>query len=83
MRSVKIYRTKRVRDMYVYVDYTEDLDRVPEALLKRTGELVEAMVLDLDDGVKLARAETDQVLAAIEDNGFYLQMPPPLPQPTR
>ena len=34
------------------------------------------MLLQLAPGRKLARADAQQVLAAIEEQGFYLQMPP-------
>ena len=34
------------------------------------------MLLQLAPGKKLARADAEQVLAAIDEQGFYLQMPP-------
>ena len=78
MRSVRVYRATRVVDMYLFVDEHDDLDRVPEALQRRTGRLVEAMTLDLDAETRLARAEARAVLDAIDSQGFYLQMPPPV-----
>ena len=62
--------------MYLYVDKTEGLESVPDALLGRFGKPVELMVLLLAPGKKLARANIDEVISQISKNGFYLQMPP-------
>ena len=36
-RLVKVYKTRRKPDMYLYVDFAEDLGRVPESLLEQFG----------------------------------------------
>ena len=71
-----IYRSSKVDGMYLYVDRKEDLARVPEVLLERFGRPEPAMTLLLHEGRKLARAEVAKVMAAVRDQGFYLQMPP-------
>jgi uncharacterized protein len=63
--------------MYLYVDAAEDLERVPEALLQRFGQPVEAIVLMLTVERRLARADAAAVLASIREAGYYLQLPPP------
>jgi uncharacterized protein len=75
-RHVRVYRSSRKQEMYLYVDAKEDLARVPEALLRRFGKPVEALSLLLTSDRRLARADAAQVLADIEAQGFYLQMPP-------
>ena len=62
--------------MYLYVDKAEGLARVPEPLLQRFGRPELAMTLALDPARKLAQANAAEVLQAIADNGFFLQMPP-------
>ena len=62
--------------MYLYVDKARGLDDVPEALLQKFGEPQPVMTLLLGPERRLARADTAQVLAQIEVQGFYLQMPP-------
>lgn len=62
--------------MYLYVDAESDLSRVPGPLLERFGRPVEALSLLLTADRPLARADAARVLACIEDDGFYLQMPP-------
>ena len=36
-RLVKVYKTRRKVDLYLYVDFEEDLGRVPDELLERFG----------------------------------------------
>lgn len=71
-----IYRCSKEREMYIYVDRSEGLKRVPEELLQRTGVLSEVMTLKLDQERKLARVKAADVLLAIANNGFFLQLPP-------
>jgi uncharacterized protein YcgL (UPF0745 family) len=71
-----VYRSPRKEGMYLYVEKSDELSRVPEPLLKQFGTPELAMTLALHPERKLARATAEEVLAAIEENGFYLQMPP-------
>lgn len=71
-----VYRSSRVEGMYLYVDKKDELARVPEDLLKSVGKPELAMTLALYPERKLARADVNNVLQAIAENGFYLQMPP-------
>lgn len=75
-RICSIYRSKRHEGMYLYVDKQEDLERVPEALLKQFGETLPSMTLLLHPERKLARADVLKVLAELDEKGFYLQLPP-------
>lgn len=72
----QVYRSSKKSDMYLYVDKKQDLTRVPEALLAIFGKPQAAMVLLLDENKKLARANVSDVIKSIEEQGFYLQMPP-------
>ncbi len=71
-----IYRSAKHEGMYLYVEKKEDLSRVPEALLKRFGRPERAMTLLIEPTRKLARVDTQSVLAALDEEGFYLQLPP-------
>lgn len=64
--------------MYLYLraDLQADEDTIPAELLKRTGVLELAMELELTPGRKLARVDTAAVLQALDDQGWFLQMPP-------
>lgn len=71
-----IYKSAREENLYLFVARDEGLERVPEVLLKRFGEPVLAMTLKIDGERKLAQANARSVLAAIEEKGYYLQLPP-------
>lgn len=71
-----IYRSSKKEGMYLYVTKSDDLDKVPESLLKTFGKPQHAMDLMLRPERKLARADVREVMEALDDPGYYLQMPP-------
>ncbi|ARN75882.1 YcgL domain-containing protein [Oceanicoccus sagamiensis] len=71
-----IYRSSKHEGMYLYVDKQDDLQRVPAALLKRFGKPEQAMTLVLTPERVLARVDIEKVLTGLEEQGFFLQMPP-------
>ncbi|MCC5882417.1 MAG: YcgL domain-containing protein [Halomonas sp.] len=72
----QIYKSPRKYEMYIYVDKRQGLAKVPEALLERFGKPVPTMTLILTPEKALARVNVVNVMAAIREKGFYLQMPP-------
>jgi hypothetical protein len=72
----KVFRSSCREGMYLYVDASEGLERVPPELMQNFGAPVEAMTLLLTPERKLAMADARDVISTIEDAGFYLQMPP-------
>jgi uncharacterized protein YcgL (UPF0745 family) len=75
-RLVKVYKTRRKVDLYLYVDFQEDLNRVPDELLEQFGRPELALSLVLSSTRSLARADAAEVLSQIESTGYYLQLPP-------
>ena len=73
---VSIYRSPKKEGTYLYVEKAKGLERVPEALLKQFGKPELAMTVALTPDRKLARADTGKVMAAVTEQGFFLQMPP-------
>lgn len=75
-RICEVFRSPRKPEMYLYVDKATGFKDLPEALLKQFGEPVSVMTLLLTPDKRLARADAADVLAKIESQGYYLQMPP-------
>ncbi len=75
-RLVKVYKSLRKADTFLYVDFQEDLDRVPAGLLDQFGTPEFTLSLHLKADRKLARAVARDVLQRIQSVGYYLQMPP-------
>ncbi len=77
MRVIEIFKGHKKEEMYLYVEQKNGLKSVPDDLLATFGQTESVMVLLLTKDKKLARATASDVLAAIEDQGYFLQMPPP------
>jgi uncharacterized protein YcgL (UPF0745 family) len=77
-RLCSVYRCAKKEGMYVYVDKQEGLSRIPDVLQQQMGATELAMTLLLAPDKKLARVKAVDVLSTIEEQGFYLQMPPSL-----
>ena len=75
-----IFRCSKKDEMYLYVPYREKeeelLQTLPDGLEKLTGRLEKVMELELTPKRKLARVNAKDVMASLEEKGFYIQMPP-------
>lgn len=72
-----VYKSRKMDEAYLYVSRKDGLSRVPEALLATFGKPELALTLMLSAEKKLARAEAARVLEKMNEQGFYLQVPPP------
>lgn len=81
-----IYKFPKHSDMYVYIarpGFPDDTDElkdwlgvIPKDFRATLGQGKFVMHLDLDSQSKLARVDKDEVLAKLESQGYYVQMPP-------
>ena len=62
--------------MYLYVEKSKGMKEVPDQLKEMFGTGSLAMTMLLKPDQKLARADTDKVIASIRSEGYYLQLPP-------
>lgn len=74
---VRIYRSSKKAETYLYLAKKSAYDDLPDELRKIFGQPILVMDMLLTEDKKLARVEAPKVLAGIEEKGFYLQMPPP------
>ena len=72
----EVFKSARKEQMYLYVDKRQGLVDVPGALLQQFGKPLSAMTLILTPEKSLGRARATDVMAAIREKGYYLQMPP-------
>ena len=70
-----VYRSRQQYDMYLYVAKKDNFEAIPEELMKKFGTAEFALDFELTPERNLARADTSEVIKALEENGFYLQMP--------
>ncbi|WP_192036407.1 YcgL domain-containing protein [Halomonas sp. YLGW01] len=72
----EIFKSSCQDEMYLYVDKRNGMKDVPEALLERFGTPQPVLTLILTPEKRLSRAKAADVMASINEKGFYLQMPP-------
>jgi len=72
---VSVFRSSKKRDTYIFVRRGQDWEALPESLRGIFGQPVHSMDLVLTPDRKLARTTGRQVLDAIGEKDFFLQMP--------
>ncbi len=80
IQLTSIYKCKKKEGLYLYVNKDKGLSEVPEALLNLFGKALLVTHMLIDEDKKLARVEGAVILEHIKRQGFYLQMPDPLPE---
>ncbi|QIL89942.1 YcgL domain-containing protein [Microbulbifer harenosus] len=71
-----IYRSPRKDEMYLYVQKQDGVSKVPESLQQLFGAPVHVTTMLITPERKLARADAQKVIHALQEQGYYLQMPP-------
>ena len=71
-----VYRSSKELDTYLYLPEKDDFSTVPDSLKQVFGRPEFALEFDLSERERLAVTTSDQVMQSIQDQGFYLQMPP-------
>lgn len=72
----EIFRTRKKEGLYLYIKKGVSFETLPDALRQHFGTPERAMTLVLNPERKLARVDVAEVISALEDQGYYLQMPP-------
>ncbi len=72
-----VYRSNHKAGMYLYLVEKDNFENVPESLLKLLGDVDFSFEFDLSKDRKLVKAEAIEVVRIMQENGYFLQMPPP------
>lgn len=72
---VSVFRSTAKEDTYLYVRRGQDWSELPEPLREIFGKPVQALDLVLTPERKLARTTGREVLEAIREKDYYLQLP--------
>ena len=75
-QEIKVFKSLNKLDTYLYLDKSQNFEELPSALRESFGQYDLVLEMVLSPERKLARADTNQVLADIVLKGFYLQLPP-------
>ncbi|PJG58501.1 YcgL domain-containing protein [Aeromonas cavernicola] len=72
-----VYKSRKKAETYLFVERREDFSRVPEILMTTFGRPELVLMTKLDLTKPLGLADVNKVMAALNQQGFYLQLPPP------
>ncbi len=71
-----VYKCTRKAETYLYLKTGYALEDLPEGLRHLLGPMQEVLQLDLDESRTLAQVNTSDVIEALHEQGYFLQMPP-------
>lgn len=71
-----VYKSDKKIGLYLYVERTEGLARVPEALLKQFGPPRLTLTFELHANRRMARQDPLVVIKNLQTNGYHVQLPP-------
>lgn len=72
-----IYKSAKKAQMYLFIKTRDDFSSVPEALMTTFGTPTLVTLTNLATKEKLAFADLNKVKTSLNEQGFYLQLPPP------
>ncbi len=76
--EIAVYRSSRKKDTYLLLRAEDDLaEVVPDALMGQFGEATHSFSFTLTSESTLQRIDHETLRKRLEDDGFYLQLPPP------
>lgn len=72
---VSVFRSSKKSDTYIFVRRGQNWEELPESLRGIFGNPIHSMDLVMTPERKLARTTGEQVLSALAEKDFFLQMP--------
>lgn len=72
-----VYRSRRKPGSFLFLPIKDEFNRVPETLLKIFGTPEFSFEFELSpDRSLVIKADPQEMIRVIKENGFYLQLPP-------
>lgn len=71
-----IYKSPKKEGTYLYIPKRDDFSQVPDTLKLMFGKPIFVMLVNLEQR-QLAQVNVDKVKASLQEQGFFLQLPPP------
>lgn len=72
-----VYKSPKKAQTYLFINKRDDFSDVPNALMTMFGTPILVTIVNLANKDKLALADINKVKEALNNEGFYLQLPPP------
>lgn len=71
-----VYKSANKAETYLYLKTGHRIEDLPDGLRQLLGELSQILHLDLCETSKLAQVKALDVIESLNQQGFFLQMPP-------
>ncbi|MDH3607692.1 MAG: YcgL domain-containing protein [Gammaproteobacteria bacterium] len=71
-----VYKSIKKADSYIYIYEKDNFECIPEQLMQLFGKPEFTLEFELTKDRKLALADANQVIQYLDEQGYYLQMPP-------
>ncbi|MCP4987016.1 MAG: YcgL domain-containing protein [Colwellia sp.] len=72
-----IYKSPKKAQTYLFIKNRDDFSPIPDALMKTFGTPTLVTIINLATKEKLGMADLEKVKTNLNEQGFYLQLPPP------
>lgn len=72
-----IYKSPKKAQTYLFIKQRDKFEDVPEALMAMFGTPTLVTIVNLANKDKLALADIHKVKESLNEQGYYLQLPPP------
>jgi len=72
-----VYKSIRKSQTYLFIEKRDDFEPVPDPLLTQFGPPQLVSLINIKPDTKLAMADANSVIDAIQKEGYFLQLPPP------
>ncbi|SET07677.1 YcgL domain-containing protein [Thalassotalea agarivorans] len=73
-----VYKSPKKQQTYLFIEKRDDFAKVPQVLLDTFGAPQLVTMINLATKEKLGFADLAKVKASLNEQGFYLQIPPPV-----
>ncbi|HAS3638959.1 YcgL domain-containing protein [Vibrio cholerae] len=71
-----IYKSPKKEGTYLYIPKRDDFSQVPDILKQMFGKPIFVMLVNLEQR-QLAQVNVEKVKQSMQEQGFFLQLPPP------
>ena len=71
-----IFKSKKKSGYYIFVEDPDKLATLPHDIAQILGPLEFVMNISLDEETRFALSDAETIISAINQHGFYVQLPP-------
>ncbi len=71
-----VYKSVKKAESYIYISEKDNFESIPKQLLLIFGKPEFALEFELTEDRKLATVDAKQVISSLDEQGYFLQMPP-------